>query len=143
MTSDSSARPEAGRIIWTISRRLAMVIVLALAFSLSAVVTVYLIFRIGDTRVPPVVGKTEVEATRMAEKAGLKVKVQRRNDATTPENIVIETRPAPNSSVKKDSNLTIVVSSGPGQNRSQIKVAPEWPGAMSGNRASFSGRPEG
>ena len=70
---------------------------------------------------PPVVGKTEVEAVRMAEKAGLKVKVQKRTDATTPENVVIETRPAPNSSVKKDSSLTIVVSSGPGQNRSQIR----------------------
>jgi serine/threonine-protein kinase len=96
-----------------------MVIALALAFSLSAIVTVYMIFRIGDTRVPPIVGKTEVEAQRMAEKAGLKVRVQKRNDPTTPENVVIETRPAPNSSVKKDSSLTIVVSSGPGQNRSQ------------------------
>ena len=38
-----------------------MVIALALAFSLSAIVTVYMIFRIGDTRVPPVVGKTEVQ----------------------------------------------------------------------------------
>jgi len=101
-----------------------MVVALVFAFGLSAIVTVYLIFRIGDTRVPPVVGKTEVEAMRMAEKAGLKVKVQKRSDAATPENIVIETRPAPNSSVKKDSNLTIVVSSGPGQNRSQLSGRP-------------------
>jgi serine/threonine-protein kinase len=79
-----------------------------------------MIFRIGDTRVPAVVGKTEVEALRMAEKAGLKVKVQKRSDPNTPENVVIETRPAPNSSVKKDSSLTIVVSSGAAQNRSQI-----------------------
>ena len=112
MSSNATDRPEASRIIYTISRRLAMVIALALAFSLSAIVTVYMIFRIGDTRVPPVVGKTEVEAQRMAEKAGLKVKIQKRNDATTPENVVIETRPAPNSSVKKDSSLTIVVSAG-------------------------------
>ena len=108
-----------------------MVIALALAFSLSAIVTVYLIFRIGDTRVPPVVGKTEVEAIRMAEKAGLKAKVQKRSDPTTPENVVIETRPAPNSSVKKDSNVTIVVSSGPSQNRSQIRVAPGGTGPFS------------
>ncbi len=115
--SSSGDKPEATRIIWTISRRLAMVIALVLAFSLSAIVTVYMIFRIGDTRVPPVVGKTEVEAQRMAEKAGLKTKVQKRNDPTTPENVVIETRPAANSSVKKDSSLTLVVSSGPGQIR--------------------------
>jgi beta-lactam-binding protein with PASTA domain len=92
-----------------------MVIALVLAFALSAIVTVYMIFRIGDTRVPAVVGKTEVEAERMADKAGLKIKVQKRNDPTTPENVVIETRPAPNSSVKKDSSLTLVVSSGPSQ----------------------------
>jgi len=121
MSSNATERPEASRILYTISRRLAMVIALALAFSLSAIVTVYMIFRIGDTRVPPVVGKNEVEALRMAEKAGLKVKIQKRYDASTPENVVIETRPAPNSSVKKDSNLTIVVSAGPGQNRSQIR----------------------
>jgi serine/threonine-protein kinase len=98
-----------------------MVIALALAFSLSAIVTVYMIFRIGDTRVPQVVGKTEAEAEKMAEKAGLKVRVQKRSDSSTPENVVIESRPAPNSSVKKDSSLTIVVSSGPGQNRSQYR----------------------
>jgi hypothetical protein len=141
MSSNATDKPEASRIIWTISRRLGMVIALALAFSLSAIVTVYMIFRIGDTRVPPVVGKTEVEAIRMAEKAGLKAKVQKRSDPTTPENVVIETRPAPNSSVKKDSNLTIVVSTGPGQNRSQIKDDLEW-GAMSNNRTSFSARSE-
>src|SRR5215510_4033106 len=120
MSSKAAERPEASRILVTISRRLGMVVALVFAFGLSAIVTVYMIFRIGDTRVPGVVGKTEVEALRMAEKAGLKVKVQKRSDPTTPENIVIETRPAANSSVKKDANLTIVVSSGPGQNRSQI-----------------------
>jgi serine/threonine-protein kinase len=94
-----------------------MVIVLALAFSLSALITVYTLFRIGDTRVPDCIGKSEAEAQQMAEKAGLKVKVQRRNDATVPADMVIETRPGPNSSVKKDSNLTIVISSGPSQTK--------------------------
>ena len=94
-----------------------MVIVLALAFSLSALITVYTLFRIGDTRVPDCVGRPEAEAQQMAEKAGLKVKIQRRNDATVPADTVIETRPGPNSSVKKDSNLTIVISSGPSQTK--------------------------
>src|SRR5258708_36668764 len=102
----------AGSIAWTISRRLAMVVVLTLAFVLSAVVTIYTLFRIGDTRVPDLIGKPEAEAQKIAEKASLKVRVQKRNDAAIPANMVIETRPGPRSSVKKDSGLTIIVSSG-------------------------------
>lgn len=98
-----------------------MVVVLALAFFLSALITMYTLFRSGDTRVPNVVGKSEVEAQKMAQEAGLKVKIQKRADAAVPENTVIETRPGPNSSVKKDSGLTIVVSSGPSQNKSGLE----------------------
>ena len=99
-----------------------MVIVLALAFSLSALITVYTLFRIGDTHVPDCVGKSGAEAQSMAEKAGLKVKIQRRSDATVPADVVIETRPGPNSSVKKDSNLTIVISSGPSQTKGELRL---------------------
>src|ERR1051325_4734248 len=127
MSSPHSAnRVEPGSIAWTISRRLGMVIVLALAFSLSALITVYTLFRIGDTHVPDCVGKSGAEAQSMAEKAGLKVKIQRRSDATVPADVVIETRPGPNSSVKKDSNLTIVISSGPSQTKGELKrTAPQ------------------
>jgi beta-lactam-binding protein with PASTA domain len=112
-----------------------MVIVLALAFVMSAVVTIYLLFRIGDTRVPNVVGKPEVEAQKTAEKAGFKVKVQRRNDPSVPANTVIETRPIPNSSVKKDSVLTIVVSSGPVQLKSVAGGQPARPHILPGVRS--------
>lgn len=95
-----------------------MVIVLALAFFLSAIVTIYTLFRSGDTQVPNVVGRSQTEAQKLAEQAGLRVKIQMRNDAGVPANSVIETRPGANSSVKKDSVLTIVVSSGP-QTKSQ------------------------
>ncbi|HEU4390856.1 MAG TPA: PASTA domain-containing protein, partial [Blastocatellia bacterium] len=107
-------------ILWTISRRLAMVVVLALAFVLSATITIYVLFRGGDTRVPNVIGKSEAEAQKIVEKAGLRVKIQRRNDSLAPTNTVIETRPMPNSSVKKDSNLTIVVSSGPPEHQGRV-----------------------
>ena len=103
-----------------------MVIALALAFFMSATITIYTLFRIGDTRVPDVIGKTEVEAQKMAEKAGLKVKVTRRNDPSAPADTVIETRPGPNSSVKKDSSLTIVISSGPSQTKGEIKINERW-----------------
>ena len=121
MSSSSGAgRSEPGSIAWTISRRLGMVIVLALAFLLSAIVTIYTLFRSGDTQVPNIVGRPEAEAQRLAEEAGLKVKIQRRNDPTVAANSVIETRPGPNSSVKKNSVLTIVVSSGPIQTKSEL-----------------------
>jgi len=99
-----------------------MVIVLALAFSLSAIVTIYTLFRSGNTEVPNVVGKPEAEALRLAEQAGLRVKIQRRSDSSVIANSVIETRPGPRSSVKKDSVLTIVVSSGPVQTQSQVTL---------------------
>jgi len=111
-----------------------MVIMLAFAFVLSATLTIYVLFRSGDTRVPNVVGKPEAEAQKLAEKAGLRVKIQRRVDASVPGGQVIETRPIQNSSVKKDSSLTIVVSSGPVQaasknlppyDRSQFRR--DWP----------------
>jgi hypothetical protein len=110
-----------GSIVWTISRRLGMVIVLALAFFLSALVTIYTLFRSGDTQVPNVIGRSQTEAQKLAEQAGLRVKIQMRNDTSVPANSVIETRPGANSSVKKDSVLTIVVSSGPTQTKSQVR----------------------
>ena len=99
-----------------------MVIVLALAFFLSAIVTIYTLFRSGDTQVPNVVGRSQTEAQKLAEQAGLRVKIQMRNDASVPANSVIETRPGANSSVKKDSVLTIVVSSGPQTKSQDLRV---------------------
>ena len=118
-TPKGAGRAEPASIAWTISRRLGMVIVLALAFSLSAIVTIYTLFRSGDTRVPNVVGKPEAEAQKLVELAGLRVRIQRREDAAAA-GTVIETQPVPNSSVKKDFDVKIVVSSGPAQKKSQV-----------------------
>jgi hypothetical protein len=79
-------------------------------------------FRSGNTRVPDVVGKTEVEAKGIMEAGKFEIKIQRRAD-DAPVNTVIETRPAANSSVKTSSLVTIVVSSGPTQNKSQLQNA--------------------
>src|SRR4030095_1459183 len=127
-SSKGAGHPQPSSIAWTLSRRLGMVIVLALAFFLSAIVTIYTLFRSGDTQVPNLIGKPEVEAQKLAEQAGLRVKVQHRSDPTVPGNSVIETRPGPNSSVKKDSVLTLVVSSGPAQSNSQVLAPGSGPG---------------
>jgi hypothetical protein len=119
-TSRGVGRAEPGSIAWTISRRLGMVLVLVLAFFLSAIVTIYTLFRSGNTEVPNLVGIPEAQAQKLAQDAGLRVKIQRRNDPRVAPNSVIETRP-PKGSVKKDSVLTIVVSSGPVQTKSQVE----------------------
>lgn len=127
-TSRGAGRAERGSIAWTISRRLGMVLVLVLAFFLSAIVTIYTLFRSGNTEVPNLVGMPEAQAQKLAEDAGLRVKIQRRNDPSVAPNSVIETRP-PKGSVKKDSVLTIVVSSGPIQTTSRVSApGPRSPG---------------
>src|SRR5437016_3343212 len=68
-STNTGSHPAASSIAWTITRRLGMVIVLALAFFLSATLTIYTLFRIGDTRVPDVIGKPEAEAQKLVEKA--------------------------------------------------------------------------
>ncbi|MEW6128743.1 MAG: PASTA domain-containing protein [Acidobacteriota bacterium] len=120
-----SERASTGSIIWTISRRLAMVVVLTLAFILSAAVTIYVVFRGGNTRVPDVVGKSEIDAKRLIESAQLEFRVQHRNDDAAAMNTVIETRPAANSAVKKNSVVTVVISNGPAQTKSANRIDAE------------------
>jgi hypothetical protein len=108
-------------IAWTISRRLGMVLILILAFALSFVVTIFTLFRAGDTRVPNLIGKSEIEAQRLAEQAKLRVKIQRREDSAEA-GTVIETRPGPNMAVKTDSILTIYVSNGPAPKKGRLST---------------------
>ena len=119
ISKPSSKPASTGNIVWTLARRLAMVIVLALAFVLSAAVTIYVVFRGGNTRVPDVLGKSEGDAKKIIESGQLEFRVQRRNDDSVPMNQVIETRPAANSAVKKNSVVTVVISNGPSQTKSQ------------------------
>jgi beta-lactam-binding protein with PASTA domain len=123
VTSQSPSQTKQEGIAWTVSRRLGMVVILILAFAVSAIVTIYALFRAGDTRVPNLIGKTEVEAQRIAEQAKLRVKILRREDDAVA-GTVIETRPGPNSSVKKDSSLTIYVSTGAPQKKSEVSKQP-------------------
>ena len=98
-----------------------MVVVLGLAFVLSATVTIISLFRSGVTYVPNVIGRSETEAQKMIDEAGLEVKVQHRSDPA-PANTVIDMNRPPNSSVKKGFTITIVVSSGPAQTKSELRV---------------------
>ena len=121
-SANTPNRIQPGGIAWTISRRLAMVVVLGLAFVLSATVTIISLFRSGVTYVPNVIGISETDAQKMIEDAGLEVRVQHRSDAA-PANTVIDINRPPNSSVKKGFTITIVVSSGPAQTKSELKTS--------------------
>ena len=127
-SSQTTQRASTGSIVWTIARRLSMVVVLILAFILSATVTIYIIFRGGDTRLPNVIGKSETEAKNILNTQEFEIRIQRRTDDQIPANTVIETRPGPDSSVKKNSVVTVVVSSGPAQNKSEA----DSPGKLDG-----------
>jgi beta-lactam-binding protein with PASTA domain len=133
-SAKSPNRVAPGGIAWTISRRLATVLVLGLAFLLSATVTIISLFRSGVTYVPDVIGRSETEAQRMIEQAGLEVRVQRRSDPA-PANTVIDINRPPNSSLKKGFTVTIVVSNGPGQTTGQVRPT----SAVSGFRFLVSG----
>jgi beta-lactam-binding protein with PASTA domain len=119
-SAKSPNRVAAGGIAWTISRRLATVLVLGLAFLLSATVTIISLFRSGVTYVPDVIGRSETEAQKMIEQAGLEVRVQRRSDPA-PANTVIDINRPPNSSLKKGFTVTIVVSNGPAQTTGEFR----------------------
>ena len=111
-------------IAWTIVRRLGMVVVLGLVFVLSATVTVFLLIRTGDTRVPAkesLIGKSEAEARQAIGKAGLRVSdvIRLPGDEGSAPDTVFRTDPPPNSSVKKDSFVRIYISTGAGQGRAQ------------------------
>jgi serine/threonine-protein kinase len=97
-----------------------MVVVLVLVFILSATVTVFLLIRTGDTRVPKeLLDKSETEAQQIAQKAGLRVNVVRLAD-DHPANTVFRTDPPPGASVKKDSLVRVYVSTGPAPGKAQV-----------------------
>lgn len=112
-------------IAWSIVRRLGMVVVLGLVFVLSATVTVFLLIRTGDTRVPAkesIIGKSEAEARQAVQKAGLRVSdvIKLPGDEGSAPDTVFRTDPPPNSSVKKETFVRLYVSTTGGQGRSQV-----------------------
>ena len=69
----------------------------------------------GQVEVPDVTGQPRDEAEQAMDEAGLGVTVETRNSSEVPVDAVIETDPAAGESVRRGSEVTLVVSSGPGQ----------------------------
>lgn len=69
----------------------------------------------GQVEVPDVVGQPRDEAEQTIDEAGLGVTVETRNSSEVPVDAVIETDPPAGESVRRGSEVTLIVSSGPGQ----------------------------
>ena len=69
----------------------------------------------GQVEVPDVAGQTREAAEQTLDEAGLGVEVQTRNSSDVPADSVIETDPPAGESVRRGSQVTLIVSSGPGR----------------------------
>ena len=84
------------------------------------VVTVFVSGGPNQVSIPPTVINDEVDVARnLLESAeyGLEVEIQQQVDPVIPAGIVISTNPPPNTLVNKGTTVTLIVSSGPGQER--------------------------
>ena len=84
------------------------------------VITVFVSGGPNQVSIPPTVINDEVEVARsLLESAeyGLNVEIQEQVDPIIPAGVVISTNPPPNTLVDKGSTVTLIVSSGPGQER--------------------------
>lgn len=106
----------------------------------------------GQVEVPDVAGQTREVAEQTLDEAGLGVAVETRNSSDVPSDFVIETSPPAGESVRRGSQVTLIVSSGPGQVSvppvvGQMKNAAEQQlsarGLESSSREQASDRPSG
>ncbi len=101
-------------ILSTIVRRVGIVVILSGTFALSAILTMYVLFRTGEVNVPNVVGMTQEDAQREIERAGLAAKLRRVHfDETVPAGSVTVQDPNPAYPVKSGFEVKIDISKGP------------------------------
>lgn len=112
----------------TIVRRLLILIMLAMTFTASAMVTIYALFQSGEVKVPNTVGMTEDDAKRAIERAGLDVKVRRVHfDSEIAAGKVTEQDPVAGFPVKSGFEIKIDVSKGPDPNGETEEPPPPGP----------------
>jgi serine/threonine-protein kinase len=104
---------ESQTTVSTIARRIALLLLLAVTFVASAMITIYALFQTGEVRVPNVVGMSQQDAERAVERAGLHFKLRRQHyDAEAPEGNVTEQDPAAGFPVKVGFDIKVDVSKG-------------------------------
>jgi len=96
-----------------VSRRSWIIIAVVVALAVAVLVAVLLVTR--DVMVPDVSGKTQADATKVLEDAGLKAgAVTRQSNSTVAADLVIGQQPAAGAHADKGSAVALTVSSGPG-----------------------------
>lgn len=106
------------RVVWTITRRLAILLVLVTAFTGSTLLAIYL-SRAQDVAVPKLVGRSQKEAAQVAGGTGLKVEVIEIFDEKEKTGIVVRQEPKAGMVVKKGFTVKIYLSKG--TNRTHLK----------------------
>lgn len=97
------------RVVWTITRRLATILVLITAFTASTLLAIYL-SRGQDVAVPKLVGKSQKEAAKIADDTGLKVEVIEIFDENEKTGVVVRQDPKAGMIVKKGFTVKIYLS---------------------------------
>lgn len=102
-----------GRTLLTILRRLLIVLILVAVFIFSAATTMLYVFHGTETRVPSVVGMTEIRAREEVKKQGLQLEVVAKSyDDKAPANEIIEQNPKEGTIVKEGFPVRVKISLG-------------------------------
>jgi serine/threonine-protein kinase len=107
------------RVVWTIARRLFILTILIAAFIGSALLAIFL-SRGKEVVVPKVVGKSQNEAKRIAQAAGLQVEIIEIVDDQSPADTVVRQDPKAGLLVKQ--GYTIKVYFSRGGKKSQVRT---------------------
>jgi eukaryotic-like serine/threonine-protein kinase len=99
------------RVVWTIARRLIILSILVIAFVASALTTIYL-SRGKEVTVPKVVGKTQTEAKKVAQAAGLRIEAIEVFDEQAPADQVVRQEPKAGMLVKQGFTIKVYYSRG-------------------------------
>ncbi|MEW6729872.1 MAG: PASTA domain-containing protein [Acidobacteriota bacterium] len=99
------------RIIWTIVRRLSIILILMLAFISSAMMAIYL-SRGKEVVVPKMIGKSQSEAQKIASAVGLQIEAIEIFDEKAPANTIVRQEPKAGLMVKQGYKIKIYLSRG-------------------------------
>lgn len=97
------------RVVWTITRRVFILIILMLAFIGSAVTAIYF-SRGKEVRVPKLVGKPQSDAKRIASAAGLQVDIIEIFDENAPPDSIVRQEPKAGIAVRQGYTVKVYFS---------------------------------
>jgi hypothetical protein len=105
-----------------------LLVLLAVTFAASAMLTIYFLFQTGEVKVPNIVGMSQQDAERAIQRAGLHFKLRRQHfDTEVPAGSVSEQDPAAGFPVKVGFDIKVDVSKGPDPSGAAEEPPPPGP----------------